>query len=233
MPAHRDAVAWTVAVLAPVFVVVGLYVLHSLPSVLATYQIGLGLVWSLFVARRLARRTWPEHLRDLGLTGPAPVRGVRLGLALGTLFFAAPIVRWLVWPDWSPGAAHLREVVAGWGVDRRAPGVALAVLALVNGPAEELLWRGYLQHRLLHGRADFWRRALVLSVLFTSYHTVTIGALAPTGASLAGRLAVVLGAGLFWAWSRRRWGSLWPALLSHTGATFGYVTVAVLILRSG
>ena len=83
------------------------------------------------------------------------------------------------------------------------------------------------RHRLLHGP---WS-AVALILLFSSYHVLTIGALAPGPGGVALMLAAVVTAAGFWTWSRRRWNSLWPALLSHAGASVGYMLVCAKLLE--
>jgi membrane protease YdiL (CAAX protease family) len=41
----------------------------------------------------------------------------------------------------------------------------------------------------------------------------------------------VLGAGLVWGWLRQRTRSVWPALLSHTGAVIAYLAVHLWLTR--
>ena len=70
----------------------------------------------------------------------------------------------------------------------------------------------------------------VSTLAYTSYHTVTIGTLIPGWTVAAVFTLLVFAAGLFWARLRLRYDSVWPALLSHTGATLGYMAVCYQIL---
>ena len=74
---------------------------------------------------------------------------------------------------------------------------------------------------------------VLLAMLFTSYHAVTIGRLAPSTGAAALLVAGVFGAAIFWTWTRVRWQSVWPALLSHTGATCGYLFICAQLLDRG
>ena len=215
---NRD---WALAVLAPLLVAGGLLGLHNVWAVFLGYHCGLCLVVPAVVVRR-ENSTWLEFLRRLGLGRKRLGLGLALGIGLATI----PPLAFVLAPQVFPDATQLRAVLAAWGVDPAAPAAVLLFLALVNGPAEELFWRGYLQDRLLRGPGS----AVVLVLLFASYHVLTVGALAPGRIGIAVMLVGVLAAAAFWTWSRRRWDSLWPALLSHTGATVGYVAVSWRIL---
>lgn len=208
--------------LAPLLVTAGLLGLHSVAAVLAVYQVGLCLVVPAVLARR-AGLGWRGHARNLGLVR----RGIGVGLVLGGMMAAAPLGAFALRPDLFPDAAQLRAVLAGWGVGPDGTGALLLFLGLANGPAEELFWRGWLQGE----RPRAPGRNIGLVALFSSYHVATIGALAPGPGGVALMLTGVVAAGAFWAWSRARWGSVWVALLSHGGATLGYVGVCWAILR--
>ncbi|MBU2502944.1 CPBP family intramembrane metalloprotease, partial [bacterium] len=154
--------------------------------------------------------------------------GIAPGLVLGVLAFAAPLAAFLLAPAMFPAPDTLDKVLAGWGLDARHPGFTMAFMAIVNGPAEELFWRGWLQDRLLKG----WRSGTVLVLLFSSYHVFTVGTLAPGGPGAALMLTGVIAGAVFWTWSRRRWGSVWPAVLSHWGATMGYMLVCAKLIAA-
>jgi membrane protease YdiL (CAAX protease family) len=217
MTAPRDINAdrwlWILPVLAPLLVAVGLLGLGSAPVVFVGYH-GVVCLGSVLVFGRRA---------DLGLRTR---RGLWPGLALGVILGAVPPLAFVVLPDLFPDPARLREVLTGWSLDPDRPAALLAFMALVNGPAEELFWRGLLQDRLLRG----WRSATALVLLFSSYHALTVGALAPDAGGVALMLAGVIAAAAFWTWTRWRWHTLWPALLSHTGASIGYMLVCARLL---
>lgn len=219
---------WALAAAAPLIVVIGLVLGHSVWAVYTVYHLGICLAAPAWLNRREGA-TWADHVRRLGLTGPGTRRSILIGAALGAAFLAGPLLAFALRPTWFPPADHLRTALANWGVSGTAVAPALMFLLLANGPAEELLWRGFLHDRLL---ARTWRppRLLLLTALFTAYHTVTIGALAPDAAGRSLMLAAVFVVSLLWTESRRRWDSVWPALITHTAATAGYLIVCVRIL---
>lgn len=207
---------WILPVVAPLIVAAGLLGLRSALAVFVIYHGGLCLGGSLILGRGA----------DFGLRTR---RGLGVGFVLGVVLGVVPLAAHALLPDIFPDPSRLRAVLASWNLDPDRPGLLLVFMALVNGPAEELFWRGFLQDRLLRGR---WS-AVALILLFSSYHVLTIGALAPGPGGVALMLTAVVAAAGFWTWSRRRWNSLWPALLSHTGASVGYLAVCARLLEGG
>jgi membrane protease YdiL (CAAX protease family) len=217
----RNRHTWLPALAGPLLVVLGLTVLHSAPLVFACYHVVLCLAVPAWMSRS-AGLSLSAHMQALGLAR----RGLQTGLALGLVSALAPPGLFLLAPALFPDAVRLRAALVDWGLEAAAPAGFLFFLALVNGPAEELFWRGWLLRSPSPGRGQQG----LLAVLFTSYHAVTIGRLAPTVGAGALLLTGVLGAALLWTWSRARWQSVWPALLSHTGATCGYLFVCARLL---
>lgn len=80
-----------------------------------------------------------------------------------------------------------------------------ALLLAWIGPAEEIFWRGFLQHRLARRWGRSWGY-LTASAIYAAVHL------------WAGNLMLFLAAlvcGLFWGAVYWRWGSLWPGVISH------------------
>lgn len=214
--------------MASLVVILGLQFLHSAPLVFAVYHVGLCVVAPWWLSRRAGLGTG-AHLAALGLGR----RGLQasLLLALGTALL--PALAHAARPGLFPDVARLQAALGDWGLGSAPPGYYLFFLAVVNGPAEELFWRGWLLRAGPDGRAPGAGLQVLFAALFTSYHAVTIGRLAPSAGAAALMLASVFGAALFWTWSRRRWRSVWPAVLSHAGATCGYLFVCAKLLDAG
>ena len=212
------------ALAGPLIMALGLLVLHSAPMVFVAYHLGLCLLLPAAVSRR-AGLSWSVHSLRLGLSP----RGLRAGLALGLLSGLVPPLVFAMAPALFPDAARLRTALSAWGLDSMGPAAFLLFMALVNGPAEELFWRGWLLRDPATGRGV----RLALALLFTSYHVLTVGRLATSTGAAALMLAGVLGGAFFWTWSRFHWDSVWPALLSHTGATCGYLYICARVLDAG
>lgn len=206
---------------APLLVALGLVLLRSAVFVFAAYHLALCLVAPAWLARR-AGRSLGAHARSLGLAR----RGLQAGLVLGLVSALVPPLAFALAPSLFPDADGLRAALAGWGLSAGAPASYLFFLALVNGPAEELYWRGWLLREPAPGRPT----RLALALLFTSYHALTIGRLAPTAPAAILLTAGVLAGALAWTWMRGRWRSVWPPLCSHAGATCGYLYVCARLL---
>ncbi len=213
-----------VAMLAALTVVLGTSVLHSAPFVFAAYH----LVLCLLVPRLVSRRQgldWRAHLRRLGVVR----RGLRLGLVLGLGSAIVPVAAFWLYPQLFPDAERLRAALTAWSLPSREPAAFLFFLAAVNGPAEELFWRGWLLREPHPQRGVL----LLLALLFTSYHAATVGQLAPDLPAAGVMLGGVLSGALLWTWLRRRVESVWQPLLAHTGATCGYLYVCAHLLELG
>lgn len=209
------------AAAAPLLVAFGLVLLRSAAFVFAAYHVVLCLVVPAWLARRSGCGLG-AHARALGLAR----RGLQAGLVLGLVSALVPPLAFALAPSLFPDAERLRAALAGWGLSPGAPAFFLFFLAVVNGPAEELYWRGWLLREPAPARPV--RAALAL--LFTSYHALTIGRLAPDAGAAALLTAGVLVGALAWTWMRARWGSVWPALCSHAGLTCGYLYVCARLL---
>jgi membrane protease YdiL (CAAX protease family) len=212
---------WWLAIAGPVIVAVGLLILQQVAVVILVYQLGLCLVVPAWLARREGR-SWRGHRRDLALGG----RGRRFGFAAGLVLAAVPVGAHASLPAMFPTAESLQATLGTWGIapDRILP--VLIVMGVINGPAEELFWRGWLMTRLGTSGPAPW----LLALLFTSYHAITLGPLAPSLIAACVMLLGVLLAAVVWTWTRQRWHASVPALLMHTGVTAGYLIVCWRIL---
>ena len=210
---------------APLLVAAALLAGGGAPVVYAAYQLGVCLALPAAVDVGARGWSWSRHARHLGLTGPGTKRGLALGLALGLAaaggilgFFALAGARVL-------DGADLADALRAWGLPPERLRAAALFMALVAGPAEELFWRGFCAAEL----ADVRRRAVRLgvpSLLYASYHAVTLARLVGGIAWPLALFAAVAAAGWAWAWLRERTGSVWPALLSHGAAAGAYTLVA-------
>lgn len=224
----RPGVAALMAV-APLVVVVALAVFRDVFAVFLLYHVGLCLLLPAVVNLLVRRRGWRGHAAGLGLGGPTTGRPFLAGAGLGILAAAGVVLFLKLWPDALPSAGSLDATLTSWGAgpERRLPLVLF--MGLVNGPAEELFWRGFVATELAAWRRR--RAALILpSLAYASYHGFTVMMLADSAVVAAVMLAGVLAAGLGWAWMRERTGSVWPALISHAAATYAYMAAAWPIL---
>ena len=222
---HRPALRRFWLAGAPLSVVAGLMAAANVFVVFAVYQVGFCLLLPALVNVGGRGFSPAEHLAHLGLGRKAARRGLWLGLGLGGLFAAAilGVFHWL-------GHLFLADhdvpgTLAAWGVTRSNLPLVLWFMTLVNGPAEEMYWRGFVQQEIGGDRPGFGP-ILLISLFYASYHGLTVHLLVGALPVSILFLAAVGAAGSLWGWMRARTGSLWPAVISHTAATGAYLAVA-------
>ncbi|MFH1842113.1 MAG: CPBP family intramembrane glutamic endopeptidase [bacterium] len=219
---------------APLTVVLCLARWHDVWATFGCYHLGICLVAPAGYALLAEGRSWRRHLVDLGLVVPRPGPGIAAGLGCGLVMCAGCVGGFVLlrelYPDFFPDHRRLTVILGDWGVNPDRFVWLILFMVLCNGVAEELFWRGFIHHRLRETTPRA-RTLLLTTLAYTGYHTLTIGLLFQGWAVVMGLTLLVLVAGLFWAWLRERFGSVWPALLSHAGATLGYMTICYLILN--
>lgn len=221
--------SWPLLVLVPAVPVFSLLVLRSVWWTFALYHLGaclaLPLVHSLLVRRVGFRR----HLALVGLrAGGRGLRpGIVVGAALGLVLGGGTVAVFAFGHDAFLAGRDIDAALAAWGITPKTAPLMLAFMILGNGASEELFWRGWLQTRLRAGH----RAALTLPVgaaAYASYHLVTVTSFAPGPAVVLLFMTGIYGAGVFFGWLRERFGTVWPPLLAHTGATAGYMAVYLI-----
>ena len=214
---------WAFLLVAPLLVVLPLLLARNVWTVFALYQVGCCLVFPAIINVIVNRKSFREHLADLGIFGPSR-QALLMGGTLAVLSGGLLLLLNSLYGGWFFAANQVEQVLAMWSV-RPHQYLAVAVfMALINGPAEELYWRGFL-HSRLQGQLAPGRAFGLTSVCYASYHGVTVYLLL---ASVALSLMVVLligCVGYFWAWLREKTGSVWPALLMHSAVTWAYVFI--------
>ena len=225
----RKTLFWLLG--APISVVICLQVFSNVFAVFTIYHLGFCLTLPALFNLRRRRFTFPEHLGNLGLTGPGTVRGLVVGLVLGAVLACGTILAF----RWSHGfflADHnVIPALADWGVTPANLPLMFWFMTLANAPAEELYWRGFL-HTELAGRQPRTATILLTAACYASYHGVTVYLLMANLPVALLFMSAILAAGFFWGWLREKTGSVWPALLSHTGAAAAYMIVARPLLEA-
>jgi membrane protease YdiL (CAAX protease family) len=85
------------------------------------------------------------------------------------------------------------------------PWLIAALLLLWIGPAEEIFWRGFVQHRLMQ-RYGLWPGYFIATAIYAAIHGWSGNLM------LVGAAAV---AGAFWGLVFMRYRSVWPGIISH------------------
>ena len=162
----------------------------------------LPLLWLRFVEREPIRLSLPQR-EGLGF-------GIVSGLAISVFIIAA---------FWVFGRSQidpqvLHDLLARVGLDSPAKYIAMAAYwCLVNSLLEEYVWRWFVTRqfrKLLPAVA-----AIIASAIgFTLHHILATQLYFPPVIVWLAALGVFTG-GVIWSWSYLRFGSIWPAYISH------------------
>jgi membrane protease YdiL (CAAX protease family) len=206
-----------------------LLVLHSVWWTFALYHLGVCVLLPFLHTVLWSRQRFGSHLETVGLAAPRDRlrRGLAWGIGLGLFLGVGTVGAFSLWHEPFLAGRDIPAILESWGVDPARAPLMLAFMVLGNGACEELYWRGWLHRRL----AAWPRRGAALAITaaaYTSYHGVTVAAFTASPAVVALFMASIFGAGLFFGWLRERFGTVWPPLLAHTGATAGYMAVYLL-----
>ena len=188
-------------------------------------QFAFPLVWILGIERR------PLHF----LKKPATA-GTWLGLLSGALILGFLLAAWRPLlassPAFDRAPAAVAHKVSGFGIDSGGEYLALALFySLLHSLLEEYYWRWFVFGRLRR-RLPVTAAALVSSLAFTAHHVLLVGQfLGGYGAATWLLSLTVTFAGLAWAWTYYRSGSLYGPWLSHALADAGLMWIGYQLWR--
>jgi membrane protease YdiL (CAAX protease family) len=145
----------------------------------------------------IERRRWVARLRFRAIH-------VLAGLAAAAFLYLAFAIAHAVGTRLFDFAAS--EVAAIYGRRAQADPIAIGIALFVwIGPGEELVWRGFVQHRLAE-RFGAWRGYLFAALLYAGVHVWSFNLMLVLAALLCG---------LLWGALYSHFRSLWPGLISH------------------
>ena len=210
---------------APLVVVACLLIARNVFAVFAVYHLGFCLILPAVHNFLRLHLTISDHLEFLGLTGPGTARGLVLGFGLGVVLAGGTVLAFRLFGEIFLADHNVPEVLAGWGADQGNMSLLFWFMALVNGPAEELYWRGFV-HTGMSSRRPRLATILLIAACYAGYHGVTVLILVANLPVALFFMTAIFVAGLGWGWLREKTGSVWPALLGHAGAAAAYMIVA-------
>ena len=150
-------------------------------------------VFALVLGRQTLSRVYRFELKWLAI-------GIASAVVLYLVFFIGDRLASVLFDFASP------EVEGIYGTKAQAAPALIGTLLLFwIGPAEEVFWRGFIQHRLA-GRFGEARGFLLAAAVYAFVHIWAFN-LMLFGAALV--------CGLFWGWMFLRYKSVWPGLISH------------------
>jgi hypothetical protein len=122
----------------------------------------------------------------------------------------------------------IEVVLSQWKINSDNKFIFFLVFTIFNGVIEEFYWRGYMLGRL-EKLVDSKVAILLTTFFYVSYHAVPLSLFFGVNIIAVSMLAGVSFAGFVWGWMRIRYGSVWPSVIGHTFATFGYVLLYFLM----
>ncbi len=181
------------------------------------WLVGFPLVWWLAV--------------DRGRIGWSPLRqgGLGTGALTGLAIAAAIAGGYALFGDRLIDPELMREVVGDVGLLDRSTYLGFALyLTVVNSLLEEYVWRWFVYRKseVLMGPAV---GALATAVFFSTHHALALYPQFGWGLTLLGSAGTFVGS-LVWSWCYRRYGSLWPAYVSHVLADVAVFGVGWVVL---
>jgi membrane protease YdiL (CAAX protease family) len=98
------------------------------------------------------------------------------------------------------------EITNIYGTKSQASPLLIGSLLLLwIGPAEEIFWRGFAQHRL-QVKFGPWKGYLLATAVYALVHIWAFNVMLFTAALVCG---------MFWGWMFMKFKSVWPGLISH------------------
>jgi len=182
---------------------------------------GLSKVWMIafpvyWILRRDRSRLLPGRL-SLG----GAVAGTLSGLVILMLFFGVYLVAGL---DWIP-LGPLRNRAAAVGLMNAWTFIAgAAYWCLINSLLEEFVWRRFVYTKCRE-RLPITPAIFLSAGFFTLHHVLAVLAYVSPVIAVPACLGVFCG-GVFWAFLYQRFGSVWPAYISHLIADIAVFVVA-------
>jgi membrane protease YdiL (CAAX protease family) len=173
-------------------------------------------VWHVLADGR--RLTWPKW----------SWRGVPTGAALGAAIAAVILGAFFLLGDTLIDPGVVRDMADTTGLSSPWLFAAFfAYMVLINSLLEEYVWRWFVYAKCRDVTGAWGGRLAILisALLFTVHHTVALAAQTTFLATLLGSVGVFIG-GAVWSWSFRRFGTLWPAWVSHILADVAIVVIA-------
>jgi len=126
--------------------------------------------------------------------------GVLSALVLYAIFWIGHFVSIRVLPFAAAQVGSIYTIRAG-----QNPWLIAGLLVFIIGPAEEIFWRGFIQHRLSK-RYSIVIGFLVATALYALVHIWSFNVMLIAAAALCG---------VFWGLLFALTGSLWPCIISH------------------
>jgi len=153
-------------------------------------------------------------------------KGAAFGAGLGLLLCIGIVAGMWLLLQGRVEAGWIRATLERWGLHAGWIGWFVLYLVMINSLLEELLWRGFVQQRLLY-RVSRWKAIAISSFFYALYHLI-LGVVLFGWMWGAAVTVLVFGAGVLWAWLKGRFPSVYATWISHFLADVGIALVLLL-----
>lgn len=223
--AEKTRAFWALALLVPapsLGIIMALWVLpgaigQAIYAFFKLWLVGFPLVWWLKVDRK--KVSW-SPMRNGGLGF-----GALSGIGIAVSIFAA---YWL-FGDRLIDPEQMRQVAAKNELTSKANYLVLVLyLTFVNSLLEEYVWRWFVYRKsetlMVPGLA-----MVATAIFFSIHHALALYPQFGWGVTVLGSSGTFIGS-LVWSWCYRRYGSVWPAYLSHIFADVAVFLIGWIVL---
>ncbi|MBG9772604.1 CPBP family intramembrane glutamic endopeptidase [Brevibacillus laterosporus] len=154
------------------------------------------------------REAWGLHRHQ-----ERKLKGIWWGIISGVLLFILICLGFYVLLWTGASTEWMRNKLFSWGLTEETKWWFALYMTIGNSLFEEMLWRGFLLERLLYNM-QLYKAILLSSFFYSLYHFIIGVTLFGIKAGLVATFLVFL-TGMFWAWLRRRYQSIYPTWISH------------------
>ncbi len=213
-PPHNDFVIFVsvlLALLAGISIFIGLKIISSITITLIIYYGFICVFIPVFDLLVIKRYNIKKSLDFLGLKNFK--RSLLPGMIIGIVLLFSILVFFFVFHKFIIDGGKINILLGNWGLDKKYMIEFLFFMIVMNSIVEEIWWRGYIFQRFLNSMSKI-SAVLITSVFFSIHHFITTTNIFSLTYGFLFTFLIFL-SGIFWAFIRIKFRSLYPNIISH------------------